>query len=340
MELAHSDLSLDWLSFTYNPVNFNNADDYDYTRTFDYFMDKFPEFQRVPDMIFLDRVWSHYRKAIQLNMDILIHFDDSESNNKGVCVQVSSNALPYLFSLFNCNSVQDLFILLKDRGAKFTRIDLAFDDFTKSFLPYDFWEFYNTGCLVTRIKHLSWYSSGNKSCKGQTFYAGNRSSDKFLRIYDKEVESHGQISSVRYEFELKKNICESYAAAIINGDQIDFISLITQYFRVINPDSSTRTNTADLLDEWESFCKNLKFNEVVPLLRKSDSKKSARWRWFKNQVAPSLSVEFHNDPDMVITLLLDAFYDLQSNNPKKLRRLINNSSISDDLYDNDFVSLI
>ena len=88
---------------------------------------------------------------------------------------------------------------LVDMGFKCTRIDLALDDYTKSLNKADF----VTAC--DNEKHHGFQSYGEqwqvtaKKPKGWTFYMGSFGSDKLYRLYDKSVESDGEIDAFRLE---------------------------------------------------------------------------------------------------------------------------------------------
>ena len=128
---------------------------------------------------------------------------------------------------------------------KCSRVDLCFDDFERIKSPNEVYQ----ECCAGEEKNYSGYrkhrfideerSTGEKS--GETLYFGTRGKNgggKFLRCYDKELESDGEINSVRWEVEFSKEranavffkialsmTIEEFATniAMLIGGSIDFI---------------------------------------------------------------------------------------------------------------------
>ena len=88
---------------------------------------------------------------------------------------------------------------LIDMGFKCTRIDLAIDDYTKSLNKSEF-----VSACDAKVQHgfqtygEQWQVTAKKP-KGWTFYMGSFGSDKLYRLYDKSVESDGEIDAYRLE---------------------------------------------------------------------------------------------------------------------------------------------
>jgi len=100
------------------------------------------------------------------------------------------------------NKIWDLLVHLKFKGAKFTRIDLAFD-------------FMNTKNIFNNMRKdlennnyrgfQTWQeiTTNTKENKATSFYIGSRSSMRFLRVYDKGLESglfNEAEKLIRFEF--------------------------------------------------------------------------------------------------------------------------------------------
>ncbi len=136
-------------------------------------------------------------------------FYHNEKPEMGIHVVLNSASL----ALLNYRPLQ-LINFLRDWGAKFTRCDLALDDYG-GLLDID--EIYGKllyGEVQTRfrkVKRVEGGDLGELSSVGKTVNIGQRSSESFLRIYDKRAERMSKGVSaealpahwVRVELELK-----------------------------------------------------------------------------------------------------------------------------------------
>lgn len=85
-----------------------------------------------------------------------------------------------------------------------SRFDVYFQDVSRKVSVFDIYTAYKRGC-VRGFKAYRYIESGSGGeSKGETFEMGHRGSQgsgKFLRIYDKELESGGEIQGIRWEME-------------------------------------------------------------------------------------------------------------------------------------------
>lgn len=122
--------------------------------------------------------------------------------------------------------------LFKAGDYKVSRVDVALDDFGKTFTPRMFAEACVVGGLddeegvlspraVTRVRRDNWEWSRRK---GGCFWMGSRHGARLLRVYDKDKESDGRIQSTRIELQSR----DEFATALVyrmleafgNGDGI------------------------------------------------------------------------------------------------------------------------
>lgn len=108
------------------------------------------------------------------------------------------------------DNVLDLVEMMGPVGkVKVSRLDLALDDFDKTFSPRMFARACVDGALddeharigpgaVTRVARGSWEWSRRK---GGCFWLGGRKSARLLRVYDKDRESDGRVPSTRIELQ-------------------------------------------------------------------------------------------------------------------------------------------
>lgn len=88
-----------------------------------------------------------------------------------------------------------------------TRLDLCLDDYTKS-LSFRLFEATYDANLHHGFDDLWEYRKKKKGIHaGRTLYLGSPSADKMLRLYEKFLESDGEIDSIRLEAQLKDEYC-------------------------------------------------------------------------------------------------------------------------------------
>lgn len=268
--LDYNNLQLDWLSWSYDP------DDYLISKI-DHFWSVFPELKVIG--MFSKQVYSHYEKAFYLANDIMVYYDTEDGQNKGVNVSVPAHGLEYLFKSFSVSSVADMLKIIIDRGGKISRCDFCYDDISKTFMPLDYFVWWQNGQFKSkfRVAHFDHGADG-----GTTFSLGNRAGLRFLRIYDKEIESGGENKSVRYEFEFHSYTADSIARSIVSGsNEFRFIDFLESMFIIIENTGKKQKCRENILGEWENWVLNLKFSEeIVKIptnLPPKDLEKSIGW---------------------------------------------------------------
>lgn len=150
-------------------------------------------------------------------------------------------------------------LIMTYRG-QFSRIDLCWDDYKRRITPLEIAEFANEG-LFTGFRsqiHLC-KRKRNGEVLSDTINFGSRGSGtgKFLRIYDKYLESGGKVDCIRYEVQFSKNrskaigiklatcgTLEEFAMHIsgLIGGSIDFIER-----------KDKNLDRANRLDWWEAI---------------------------------------------------------------------------------------
>lgn len=295
--------TIDWLSFTYKPKK-KHAEDLSLLENFFY---DFPEFDYwFPDMHRLERGRHGYSNVYQLYDEFCIMFHP-DNEDMGIHVEFSSRSLPNLTKIFGLDDIQiysdakQIFQILKDRSCKIARLDIAYDDFTKTFTPLDFNRWKINGQISTNAQ--CWEYIGNEQHKGGTFYLGKRGRDRMLRIYDKEYESHGQICSVRYEFELRGKWSAWVQDQILNNGVFTVADLLDHFFVIKEAyNTNVKDNTrsvykceADIEESWALFLDSIRElcakgikAEVVVLNIKPEQSFSRMEKWLNTQVFKSL----------------------------------------------------
>lgn len=262
-------LKLDWLAFTYfaptsSLIASSSPAPTSYYRhncpsaELDSFMRVMPELKDIWQLMEIRGSKNHYTQSMAIGGDFICCFnEDGVSNNMGVNFEVPSHSLRLFMELLGINPdadncVHELMALLYNRGCFCSRIDLCYDDDTLTFRPWDFIGLWNNNCFKTHFRKAIFMSSGQGRRAGNTFYLGNlKKRDKVLRVYDKDVESNGEVNAVRYEFELHSRYAQEMQKFLITN-RLLFSTYICEWFEIINPIYSERRN-CPISDEWKAF---------------------------------------------------------------------------------------
>ena len=276
-----NDVKLDWLAFSFD------TDEYIFSK-FDRFMTLFPEL-KCQEEVNTKRVFSHYEKSYYCGHDIYVFYDSEDSmQNKGCNCVIPAHALEYFMNLLGASSVPDLMQIIIDRGCKFSRLDFAFDDMTKTFMPLQYFVWWQNDQFKSKFKvaHFDHGADG-----GTTFSLGNRAGLRYLRIYDKDIESKGEIPSVRYEFEFHSYTADALGHQLANKDNFTFHDFITSMFCIIENTGKKQKCREKELMIWKSWVLNLKFNEEIISIHTNMPAKSFEKSvyWFEKYVAKTLA---------------------------------------------------
>lgn len=190
-------------------------------------------------------------------------------------------------------SILNLIDRVNEYNGKLTRIDIALDDFVGDLIPFkkikaDIVK----GNIVTKwkssIEITKRDTDGN--LKGETISLGSRTSNTFLRIYDKALEQNTDGVWNRLEIEIKKSNAEEVqkilnvytASAILKG-------VLNNYLRIVEP-NPTDTNKSRWVTK-KYWLKIINDIDKIKLTRKKEEKSVDQIKeWIKKQVGPSMAV--------------------------------------------------
>jgi len=289
-------VSVDWLQGTFKFLSY---------AAFDAFFEDlllFPDkFALQPKTIFKGKLYKVVR-ASTLGALVANNYPD----DFGVIDCWFSLNAKFLASVPSRHLYRFIYTLVTVHGAKFTRLDTALDDYSKSISfetidtaldAHNFTGFENYG--VEKIR--------KKGVKGFCFRLGCRQSDKFTRIYDKNAESGGVIDSYRFEVEHKNERAQYIATHIANGFYCDSFSDLTDdahnpsinevllngvlsAFSFVDRAADTCISRCPRLDWWQNFLdycrsvpKAIKIPKPEPTLQKT-------FDWISRQVETSIAM--------------------------------------------------
>lgn len=185
------------------------------------------------------------------------------------------------------------------RGAKPTRIDLAFDDH-EGYLDFPtIVDHLRRRALTTRYK--SWGHTQNHKFdlqddkpEAEIIRLGSRTSTTYLRIYDRAARLSLPGHLIRFEIECKKRAALRVACEIASaqGDTalgalaVGILKSLVE-FRVRVPDDDTNASRAPIASWWSNFCgaaEKLKLGLGHPIRTIEKTK-----HWLHRQAAPSIA---------------------------------------------------
>lgn len=168
-------------------------------------------------------------------------------------------------------------------GAVVRRIDLAVDIHDQTY-PYLFEKMLLEKTAVTQAKSHQIITSNT----GWTVYVGSRTSEKFLRIYDKQAESGLDHPLTRVELECKGDYAEGVAQHVNQEGYNNFPSIIKAF--------------CDFPDHylWKEHLASPTLSPGIPKKEKTYDTK----RWLMESVAPALAKIMVQDHDFYVSFLL------------------------------------
>jgi phage replication initiation protein len=259
-----------------------------------------PSSASVDDWVGLHHGGMGYRACLQRG-HMRVYYDGADG--MGVHVALSGQAVRQLeqeFGLFTEDSWQAWLSRMVERGCRFTRVDAAMDDRGDDAVldmrvievaarerhlvsPFHYCE--------RRTRDMWELGEGGATETGETLYFGRRSSDMFVRIYNKAAQQGEAFHHIRVEMECKKRNAEQLVAAVITGGFGIIPRLLRGYLDFKQPPVGSDTNKSrwDTVAWWDVFldrCEKARFLVKRIAGRSLDTVKE----WFNRQAAPLLAV--------------------------------------------------
>lgn len=214
-------------------------------------------------------------------------------------------------------SLLDLIKRINVIEGKVTRIDLALDDKKGNLIEFDnLLEDIIKGNIVSRWKTSTEIIKRNLKGEreGRTINLGSRTSNCFLRIYDKRLEQKTKDTWYRIELEIKKENAEELQKIINKNNAGELMQgILKNYMRIVVPNgkdkNKSRWKTAEY---WEKIVENV---AKVRLARKGEEKSIEQLKnWIETQVGASMAVVAINEGGSI-----DFLSDVVSKSAKKLK---------------------
>lgn len=215
---------------------------------------------------------------------------------------------------------------INENEGKLTRIDIALDDFKGNLIPFKkIKKDIIKGNIITKWKSSLEYNKRDTNGKilGETISLGSRTSDTYLRIYDKALEQGYDGIWNRIEVEIKKknaeeiqNILNEYTVARI------FKGVLNNYLRIVQPhETDTNKSRWKTQPYWEKLINGI---DKIKLTQKKEEKSiDEKKEWIKKQVGPTMAIVsiLENGDDAFFKEVINESIDKMK--PKHQRIIIN-----------------
>ena len=243
------------------------------------------------------RIYGYSKSAFVLGTGRAFWSDDKPEN--GIHLRLPATALAEW-----AHGYWLLLSILAGNGGKFTRLDLAFDDFAGLLDIPTIAHNWHTGQVNTRYRSMTVWSepveqgSGPGQISGLSF--GNRQSQSYIRIYDKRLErqKNGVLDLpdhwVRLEIETKDEKATAIVSDLLklSGDsrRAEYLAgLLAGLFDVVvNPATDTNKARWKRADWWDQFLAGA--SKVRLGLAKVQKTLEQVKTWFVSSIAPMAAV--------------------------------------------------
>lgn len=177
-----------------------------------------------------------------------------------------------------------------------TRCDVNLDDYEKVVTPGEVLEALQGPDVVTQARQWLVQQGGavrSKDTTGHTAYLGQKSSRQRLRVYDKDMESGGEIDAIRWELQARDEPARTLVAKLADGDWADVIlRRLVAFVDFRDHLSSAKVELRDRLEWFQRLVGLAK--RATAYLPKAPRTVEQTIGWIKSQVATSLAVAIHS----------------------------------------------
>ncbi|SFF49449.1 phage replication initiation protein [Paenibacillus algorifonticola] len=285
----HLIVLVDWASFTLKGLTL--------TQVF--------ELIGIPESEFVDLPRGlHFYAKQKICGDIRVLWESTTGMDLGIHVQMSGQGCREYETFYN-GDWYELFAKVINNGGKFSRFDLAADEFRyNGEKPY-----YTVNQLIRKVKRgeaRSKWKNLNRMEKirisdglsqGDTAYFGSALSDIQLRVYEKnkerenagkQLEEHLTVWN-RAELELKDDRAQDAVAALLYGDDggLIFFRLVKNYLNFVDRGCDSNKARWPVCDWWLDYLGEV---ERLQLSRQAPDKTiEQKEDWVNRQVNPTLA---------------------------------------------------
>ena len=235
-----------------------------------------------------------YKKQLHYN-NIFILYDGTEYNEElkteemGTHIIITGQGCRY-YETKEC--LVTLISRINQNKSRLTRIDLAIDDKLGDTILLDkIIEDVNKANTVSKWKNsleLTQRSLLDGQVNGQTLNLGSRSSEVFLRIYNKSMEREEEGNWVRMEIEIKGKKAQELQK-MINSQNVGQITkkLIHNYIRIVEPGKDSNKSRWKIKDYWKNIINTTE--KLTLTTRPEEPTLENMKKWVQNQVSATIA---------------------------------------------------
>lgn len=284
-------VKLDWLQGTVSSANFRIEDFFDTLLG----MDEIDKYEHFSETNFQGKVYSSYYKSL---FGVTIRIESGCESPRHLFTFPGS----YLSKL-SFHQQHTIIRFLADADFRCTRIDYAVDDYDRIMRPSEIYK------QTVSDSHIN--VKGYRSCvfhqshtiqqhdSGATLEFGKPGGKKRYLIYDKYIQSNGEINSIRYEGRVYKKLAESHFATIysvLRNYHLCDESLYAQLLFSLNiglidfvdRSANAKIERCPQLDFWTSFVADIPAIKLSPLGKKNTL--YARMHWMARTWSRTISI--------------------------------------------------
>ncbi|WP_028830174.1 replication initiation factor domain-containing protein [Proteocatella sphenisci] len=188
-------------------------------------------------------------------------------------------------------------LVYEEENVNFSRIDLAMDIKDESIDFETMLEYLYKNNIVTRFKQYKYIaekeiSEDSQITTGESIYFGSRTSDLYIRIYDKAKEQENfDANWIRIEIVYKRERANTLAIYLAENEKTVghiFSATLNNYIRFVNPTADTNKRRWPMALWWKNI---LETSQSISLSMKPEEIDIDKLEsWVNKQVAPSLAV--------------------------------------------------
>jgi len=125
-------------------------------------------------------------------------------------------------SLIGESRMRTFLVFAEKNGGRATRVDTKLDDYARvaSVADVDAHTERSKGLVshAQEVMTINLHTTNSAELSGATIYIGSASSRRRLRVYDKNLESHGEINAIRWEMQDRKEAAETMALHLVHAE--------------------------------------------------------------------------------------------------------------------------
>ncbi len=226
--------------------------------------------------------------AVALAGNVRVYWDGAVEG-MGVHVQMSGEGCRLIESQKGFAAWREWIGFWLDHGAKVARIDIAVDDESGDISFETVHEQVKSRTAVMRAQNFTLIESTSRKGTFQTLNVGRRSSQSFMRCYDKGMEQCQDKSWLRFEFEYKGDRAQGVARLLVDEGWDAAVGVARSVIEFKDPSHKTTDRTRQRpADWWVSLIDASK--HVLRTSKDSHDSLVKAYCWLRRQAAPIIAV--------------------------------------------------